>query len=211
MRLTWETRSMRVAVLVPIKDFRQAKQRLARVLSADERVELARRMATRVITAAAPYDVFVVCDDHDVAAFAKDLDAEVLWRPDLGLNGAIREGVQHIGRMAERVLIAHSDLPLARSFEAVMDTEGVAIVPDRHGRGTNVIALPADKSFSFHFGVGSYLAHQHEAVRHGLPVHHIVDECLGWDVDTPEDLDHRDLQEFLAWLPPRSPRKEFLS
>ena len=202
---------MRVAVLVPIKDFRQAKQRLAPVLSPDERIELARRMATRVITAAAPYDVFVVCDDHDVAAFAKDLDAEVLWRPNLGLNGAISEGVQHIGRTAERLLIAHSDLPLARSFDEVMDTEDVAIVPDRHGRGTNVIALPASRSFSFHFGTGSYRAHQREAALHGLVVHHIVDRRLGWDVDMPEDLDHPDLQEFLAWLPPRSPRKEFLS
>jgi 2-phospho-L-lactate/phosphoenolpyruvate guanylyltransferase len=202
---------MRVAVLVPIKDFRQAKQRLAPVLSPDERVELARRMATHVITAAAPYDVFVVCDDDDVAAFAKNLDAEVLWRPDLGLNGAIREGVQHIGRAAERVLIAHSDLPLAHSFEAVMDTDGVAIVPDRHGRGTNVIALPASSPFSFHFGTGSYLAHQREASRRRLVVHHIVDKRLGWDVDTPDDLDHPDLQEFLAWLPPRSPHKEFLA
>jgi 2-phospho-L-lactate/phosphoenolpyruvate guanylyltransferase len=202
---------MRVAVLVPIKDFRHAKQRLAPVLSPDERIELARRMATHVIRAAAPYDVFVVCDDHDVAAFAKDLDAEVLWRPDLGLNGAIREGVQHVGQTAERVLIAHSDLPLARSFEEVMETDGVAIVPDRHRRGTNVIALPASKPFRFHYGTGSYLAHQREAVRHGLVVHHLTDTHLGWDVDTPEDLDHPDLQEFLAWLPPRSPRKEFLS
>lgn len=202
---------MRVAVLVPIKDFRLAKQRLASLLSPDERIELARRMATHVIGAAAPYDVFVVCDDHDVAAFAKDLDAEVLWRPEIGLNGAIREGVQHIGRTAERVLIAHSDLPLAHSFEAVMDTEGVAIVPDRHGRGTNVIALPTNTPFSFHFGSGSCLAHQHEANRHGLIVRQVVDERLGWDVDTPEDLEHPDLQEFIAWLPPRSPRKEFLS
>jgi 2-phospho-L-lactate/phosphoenolpyruvate guanylyltransferase len=196
---------MRVAVLVPIKDFRQAKQRLAPVLSPDERIEVARRMATHVIRAAAPYDVFVVCDDHDVAALAKDLDAEVLWQPDLGLNGAISEGVRHIGRTAERVLIAHSDLPLARSFETVMETDGVAIVPDRHRRGTNVIAIPTGTPFSFHFGTGSYLAHQREALRLSLAVHRAFDERLGWDLDTPDDLAHPDLHEFLAWLPPRSP------
>jgi 2-phospho-L-lactate/phosphoenolpyruvate guanylyltransferase len=192
---------MRVAVLVPIKDFRQAKQRLAPVLAPDERIELARRMATHVIQAAAPYEVFVVCDDHDVAAFAKGLYAEVLWQPDLGLNGAIHAGVRHIGGMAERVLIAHSDLPLARSFEAVMNTDGVAIVPDRHRRGTNVIALPTNTPFSFHFGTGSFLAHQREAARRSLTVRRIVDEHLGWDLDTPDDLAHPDLHEFLAGLP----------
>jgi 2-phospho-L-lactate/phosphoenolpyruvate guanylyltransferase len=193
---------MRVAVLVPIKDFRQAKQRLAPVLSPDERIELARRMATHVIRAAAPYDVYVVCDDHDVAAFAKDLDAEVLWQPDQGLNGAISEGVRHIGRTADRVLVAHSDLPLAGSFQTVMDTNGVVIVPDRHRRGTNVMALPTGTPFCFRFGPGSYLAHQQEASHHNLVVHSLFDERLGWDLDTPEDLAHHDLRDFLAWLSP---------
>ena len=188
---------MCAAVLVPIKDFRQAKQRLAPVLSVDERIELARRMAAHVLTVASPFDVYVVCDDHDVAALAKEHHAEVLWCPSLGLNGAIAQGVRHIERTASRVLIAHTDLPLASSFAHVMDTPGVAIVADRHGRGTNVMALPTASQFVFHYGPGSFAAHQLEATRCGLTVQTIVDDHLAWDVDNPEDLRHPGLSNFL--------------
>jgi 2-phospho-L-lactate/phosphoenolpyruvate guanylyltransferase len=194
---------VRAAVVVPIKDFRRAKQRLSSVLTPHERVELARRMATHVITTAAPHDVYVVCDDHEVATFAEGLGAEVLWRPNLGLNGAIEAGVQHIAATADRVLIAHSDLPLARSFASLLDADDVAIVADRHGRGTNAIALPTGTAFTFRFGPGSFAAHRREAARHDLAVTRLQDDGLSWDVDTPDDLAHPDLATFLAWLPKR--------
>jgi 2-phospho-L-lactate/phosphoenolpyruvate guanylyltransferase len=194
---------VRAAVVVPIKDFRRAKQRLSSVLTPDERIELARRMATHVITIAVPHDVYVVCDDHEVAAFAEALGAEVLWRPNLGLNGAIAAGVEHIADAVDRVVVAHSDLPLARSFVSLLDADDVAIVADRHGRGTNAIALPTGAPFTFRFGPGSFAAHRREAARHDLKVTRIHDDGLSWDVDTPDDLAHSDLATFLAWLPKR--------
>jgi 2-phospho-L-lactate/phosphoenolpyruvate guanylyltransferase len=192
---------MRAAVLVPIKDFRHAKQRLAGALAPEHRVRLARLMAARVIAAAHPHDVYVVCDDAHVAAFATEHGARVLWCPDLGLNGAISAGFRQISSAADRVLVAHSDLALATDFEAVIHTEGVAIVADRHGRGTNALALPAATPFIFQFGGGSFAAHQAEAHRLEQPVHVIPDARLAWDVDTPADLTHPDLQELFSWLP----------
>jgi 2-phospho-L-lactate/phosphoenolpyruvate guanylyltransferase len=199
---------MRVAVLVPIKDFRHAKQRLSGALSSEQRVRLARLMAARVIAAAHPHDVYVVCDDAQVAAFATEHGARVLWCPDLGLNGAVSAGFRQISTAADRILVAHSDLALATNFDAVLQhpkaapgNEGIAIVPDRHGRGTNVIALPAATPFVFQFGGGSFAAHQAEARRLDQPVHVVADTRLAWDVDTPADLIHPDLQEFASWLP----------
>ncbi|MBA2624952.1 MAG: 2-phospho-L-lactate guanylyltransferase, partial [Acidimicrobiia bacterium] len=55
----------RVALLVPVKDFARAKARLAGVLDAPARNELARRMATRVVLAAGALPVSVVCDDDE--------------------------------------------------------------------------------------------------------------------------------------------------
>src|SRR4249920_2864629 len=82
-RLARRLRPMSAAVLVPVKDFRQAKLRLAGILSPDDRRSLAQSMATRVIDAARDLPTFVVCDDETVAAWADALGAGVLWRPGL--------------------------------------------------------------------------------------------------------------------------------
>ena len=59
-----------VAVLVPVKAFRDAKGRLSEALSPQERAELSRSMAATVVQAAAPLPVWIVCDDDDVAEWA---------------------------------------------------------------------------------------------------------------------------------------------
>ena len=77
------------AVLVPIKAFHEAKGRLDLALSAPERAALARAMAARVLDACGPLPVAVVCDDNDVADWARHRGALVVWEPGRGLNGAV--------------------------------------------------------------------------------------------------------------------------
>ncbi|MEI2704031.1 MAG: hypothetical protein V9E89_01955 [Ilumatobacteraceae bacterium] len=133
------------AVVVPIKAFHAAKARLAAALGAQERAALARRMAATVLAAGAPLDRFVVCDDDEVAEFAVANHAKVLWMPDRGLNGAVEAGVAEVGDAGyDHVVVAHSDLPLATRLPRLATAGTVTLVPDRHGDGTNVIALPTD-------------------------------------------------------------------
>src|SRR5439155_3251937 len=82
-----------VAVLVPVKAFATAKLRLAPAMAAGERAALARTMADRVVAAASPLPVAVVCDDDEVAAWARERGAIVIHEPGRGLNGAVQEGV----------------------------------------------------------------------------------------------------------------------
>lgn len=177
------------ALLVPVKAFSGAKVRLAPALSHADRADLARRLATGVVGAAGALAVAVVCDDREVAGWARDLGALVIWEPGRGLNGAVQEGV---GRLAtagiDRVVVAHSDLALASRLEWVADFEGVTLVPDRHGDGTNVIGLPSRCPFTFSYGPGSFARHRNEARRSGLPVRTVYGSPLGWDVDEPADL-----------------------
>jgi 2-phospho-L-lactate guanylyltransferase len=179
------------AVLVPVKSFRQAKRRLTKVLTAAERATLARRMANRVIAAARDLPVAVVCDDEDVAAWAAEAGAEVVWAPGRGLDGAVAHGVDRLHRQgASRIVVSHADLPLARDLRPVADFDGVTVVPDRHGDGTNVICVPGGAGFRFAYGAGSYRRHRAEAERLGLAVRVIDDDVrLAWDVDRPADLE----------------------
>jgi 2-phospho-L-lactate guanylyltransferase len=182
---------MSAAVLVPVKAFRLAKVRLAPALSAIERDALARRMAEQVVQAAAPLPVAVVCDDEDVRGWAERHGARVVWCPGRGLNGAVADGVAALAADGiDRVVVAHADLPLARSLAWLAETgDGVTLVPDRRGDGTNVACVPSGAGFGFAYGPGSFARHQAETERLGLPLRVIRDAALGWDVDVPDDLD----------------------
>jgi 2-phospho-L-lactate guanylyltransferase len=177
-------------VLVPVKAFGRAKLRLADVLDGPSRAALAREMADRVLTAAAPLPVAVVCDDDDVAAWAESRGARVLWRPGLGLNGAVTDGVATLaGEGVDRVLVTHADLPLATDFEDLLADDGIVLVPDRHEDGTNVASIPADCGFRFAYGPGSFGRHRAEAERLGLRLTVRRPPRLTWDVDVPADLE----------------------
>jgi 2-phospho-L-lactate guanylyltransferase len=183
----------RVGVLIPVKSFRAAKARLAGALSPDERVHLARTMATAVVAAAAPLPVHVVCDDEEVADWARQAGAGIIWKPGRGLNGAVADGFTELGEAGfDRIIVAHADLPHAVSFDLMTHDPGVVIVPDRHDDGTNVISLPAGCAFRFEYGPGSCARHRAGAQRLGLPVTILRDARLGWDVDRPADLEPPD-------------------
>ena len=177
------------AVLVPIKAFHEAKGRLDHALSGSERSALARSMAAQVLEAAAPLPVAVVCDDNDVADWARARGALVVWEPGRGLNGAVEAGVDHL-RMAGvvHVTVSHADLPRASRIADVGEAPGITLVPDRYGNGTNVIALPTDAGFRFSYGPGSFARHRAEAERIGLPLHVLDLPDLAWDVDEPRDM-----------------------
>jgi 2-phospho-L-lactate guanylyltransferase len=146
-------------------------------------------MATRVVASAAGLPVAVVCDDPEVATWARQLGALVIWEPGRGLNGAVQEGVARLGVAgASLVIVAASDLPLATDLRWVACFPGVTIVPDRRRDGTNVIAVPTDAGFAFSYGPGSFARHLEEATRIGRPIRVVTSSALAWDVDVPDDL-----------------------
>jgi len=177
------------AVLVPVKAFHEAKRRLDHALTPPARAELARAMADRVLDAAGPLPVAVVCDDNDVADWARRRGALVVWEPGRGLNGAVEAGVDHLRDAGvQHVTVSHADLPRASRLADVGTADGITLVPDRYGNGTNVIALPVDTGFRFSYGPGSFARHCAEADRLGLPCRVLDLPDLAWDIDEPGDV-----------------------
>lgn len=192
---------MAIGVLVPVKAFADAKQRLGGRLDASGRVRLAREMAAVVLAAAAPMPVWVVTDDDDVTAWAFDHGAQVVRQRRPGLSAAVNDAVDEIGASGiDRVVVAHADLPLATDLSVVVGIDGVTLVPDRRDDGTNVASIPTTAGFVFSYGPDSFRRHITEAERIGLPVHVLRDHALGWDIDHPDDLTN------LSWTFPANPR-----
>ena len=178
-----------LAVLVPVKSFSEAKLRLAPALGSGERAALARSMASAVVTSAAPLPTAVVCDDAEVAAWARELGALVVWEPERGLNRAVEAGVARLGVAgARRVIVAHGDLPLARDLAWVGGFLGVTLVPDRRDNGTNAVCVPVGAGFTFSYGPGSFARHAAETHRLGLALRVVRGTALAADLDLPADL-----------------------
>jgi 2-phospho-L-lactate/phosphoenolpyruvate guanylyltransferase len=149
-------------------------------------------MAAKVVRAAAPWPVAVVCaDGSGVASFAQDLGARVIADPGMGLNAAVAHGVSVLKRGGmERVVITHADLPLVGSIPALLHgvpADHVALVPDRHHDGTNLLMISTEANFQFAYGKASFRLHRQEAFRLRLPFMVIEDERFALDIDTPAD------------------------
>ena len=180
-----------VAVVIPIKAFEQAKDRLSSVLSTEQRILLARATALGVLESVRGASVFVVCDNPEVSQWATSHGAAVVSQSGAGLNAAVQEGIS-AAHEYERVMIVHSDLPLPSRLRVLLDStvasNTVTIVPDRHRDGTNVLIIPSGAGFTCHYGAKSFAAHIAEATKLGLPLHIVEDDELALDIDTPEDL-----------------------
>jgi 2-phospho-L-lactate guanylyltransferase len=176
-------------VLVPVKSFAKAKARLAPTLDPEHRAALARAMAERVLAAAAPLPVAVVCDDDEVATWAAGHGAIVLGEPGRGLDGAVQTGVAKLGAAgAAEVLVVHGDLPLAEGIVSLAGHGGITLVPDRREDGTTVVCVPPSAGFCFSYGPGSFGRHVDEAKRIGCTPRIVRVPALRADVDEPADL-----------------------
>lgn len=184
---------MDLCVIIPVKPFREAKQRLAPVLNPAGRAQLAERMFRHVLGVASTFfgapKVLVVSRSSDVLAIAQHEGAQGLpERSTSGLNAALTEAMRFALTLGtSRSLILASDLPLLRRDDlAEMAKHNSAIAPDRHFRGTNALLWPATSPVEF--GENSFARHQAIAQNAAFQPHIITRAGLTHDVDVPEDL-----------------------
>ncbi|HKB32717.1 MAG TPA: 2-phospho-L-lactate guanylyltransferase [Candidatus Dormibacteraeota bacterium] len=186
-------------VIVLIKDFNSAKQRLQPALGPKARRALARRNAQLAVRAAVAGDhVLVVAGSEEVAALARRWGAEVLAEPrQEGQNVAAARGiVRAVEGGADAVLLLSSDLPLV-TLDAVRDVlesaarieAPVAVAVPAVGRGgTNALYLRPPHAITLHFGSDSLAKFRQEAQsrRVEFAVHH--SDAMALDLDEPGDL-----------------------
>jgi 2-phospho-L-lactate guanylyltransferase len=178
-------------VVIPVRAFAFGKARLAEHLDDATRTQLARRLADRVAAASGELPTVVVSDAPDVRNWARARGLDVADDPGT-LDGAAAAGCRWLEmRDRARAVIAHADLPFARSL-APLARDGarpiVAVVPCHRDDGTTVLSVPVAVPFRFAYGPGSFRRHAAEARRLGLGFRVVRDAELAYDVDVPDDL-----------------------
>ncbi len=186
-------------VVVLVKDFEFAKQRLGPALDPHQRRALARRNASRAIRAAgAAEHRLVVAGSDEAAALAAELGAEVLIEPrQEGQNVAAQRGLARaIENDADAVLLLSSDLPLVTKKsvrdllrEASKLAPPVAVAVPATGRGgTNALYLHPPRAIGLHFGADSLVAFRREAQGLGVRFEIHISPAMALDLDEPADL-----------------------
>ena len=198
--MTPNATSPTVYAVIPVGAVEGAKSRLGSVLDAEERHDLVMRLAEKTIRAVVSTpgvaETLVITPDDGVRDLALAAGARPIRQRSRGLNAGLREARDEaMAADATAVLIVPIDLPRIspEAVGTVLDTlragagPVVAIVTDRHGRGTNVLLLAPPDVIDVHFGGDSRAAHVAAAVAAGATVVEL-DGPLRQDLDTPDDL-----------------------
>src|ERR1700676_97900 len=188
------------ALLLPIKDLRNAKQRLAGVLAPEERFGLAQAMLADTIRAVRGVrragKIFVVTNYAPAIQAAEENGWELLREErqiseSVSVDAASR---QCQARGITALLRLPLDLPLVQSsdIDELLALEctapGVVIVTSRDGTGTNAILRTPPTLFPSHFGSGSFAKHCDAARRAGARTFVRRNARLEMDVDDEADL-----------------------
>ncbi len=190
---------MNATAILPVKRFAAAKQRLAPGMGATHRGELAAAMLEDVLEAIGEARsierTVVVTSEPRAEELVSLAGATLVPDPDEGgHSGAALAGIVRACELgAKRVVLLPIDCPLLapRELERLltgMPERYVAVVPDRHGTGTNALALAPPGVIEPSFGEGSCARHVAAAREAGIPFGVEELPSLALDLDTPADI-----------------------
>jgi len=173
--------------VIPFKGSAERKTRLGNRLGIEHRQGLSQELFEHVVN---------VLQQHTMlteVALLSDVRPSG-WRgpfiPDEGRGLNVELGALVESERPARLLVIHADLPLVSADDIAAliadGADGCAIAPDRHGTGTNALALVDPVGFDFAFGPNSFIRHCAAAKGKARLVTRLG---LGLDIDTAADLD----------------------
>ena len=189
--------------VVPAKRLREAKQRLAGALAAEERYALARAMLGDVLRCLSGIGrlegIVVVSGDPEVAALVRPHGAAVIEDENAGHTAAVERGLDALrARSASAALVLSADIPcifaaeveelLAAHARNAVKGPALTIATDLRRDGTNAACCSPLDAIRFSFGLGSLERHLAAAREKGVVTAVLDLPGVALDIDEPEDL-----------------------
>jgi len=185
-------------ILVPVKNLKQAKQRLAPALDQAARTELAQAMLQDVLDVLSSWpqcpEVGIVSCDAFALSLANTYGFEVIADHK---NSGETDAIEMATRVCEirrlDALVIPADIPLIQAWElqSIVDAapaSGSVLVPAGDGRGTNAVLRRPAALFPLRFGNDSFKPHLAAAQTTGMPCVVLSLPGIAVDVDNPADL-----------------------
>ena len=187
-----------IFALLPVKSPQNAKQRLSKFLSSEQREKLARILYKQTLAAlcqAKGIDrVVVVTNDSDVAEHARSSGTLVFEENEQVSHSVSADAAcsRAIELGATTALLVPIDVPLVTSADfsqlAAAAQPGLIVVPSADGTGTNAMVRTPPDVIESRFGPGSCRAHLDQARLKNVPADILRLPGLMFDIDTPEDV-----------------------
>ena len=186
--------------VIPVKQISQAKQRLSKILSSEERRDFFSAMLEDVLSMMVKIDFFekiILATNcpHAISIAGRHGITHFETGPDDGLNQAAGETVNHLleNGISDMFLIP-ADIPLITEEEinsaikAHPSAPSLTIIPSRDKLGSNCLILSPPSMMPFMFGPDSYFRHLEIAKSNGLKINTMELPGFGLDIDEPKDL-----------------------
>jgi len=182
--------------IIPVKSLADAKTRLAKALTTNERKKLMMRMFRHVFTLCSSLGMkcLVISPDKTILEYVSKSGGLALVDDFGDLNEAVEAGLRHLrNRGAGSSVIIFSDLPLLSKGDLVQISNllkfcDAVICPDLKLSGTNIIGLNKPILFKPRFGEDSYMRHLSTLHGEKLKVKTFISMGTGLDIDTPREL-----------------------
>lgn len=207
-----------IHVVVPLRGIDSGKSRLGQALDAEERGALVLGLLARTLDVLAAWPqarrVYLVTADAATGELARRAQPSltVLTEPlEGGLNAALRDARDAAANAAATaVLMLPADLPLldAAALDRLLDGADAAlaagngralvvVAPADARGGTNALLISPPALIDPQFGDQSLEAHLRAAALADATVQLVIDPALGFDLDTPDDLERLETEAVL--------------
>jgi len=190
---------MKAGIIIPVKELRESKARLASILSSTEREELTMVMFSEVIEnireSQLVDEILTVTPDDQVAELGKSLGSSIILEDySRGVNIAVFKGNEYyIARKFNATLVLPADIPLMamsdldRIIELALDKD-VIITPSLNQDGTNALLQRPPGVIDTFYDNDSFTNHLRESIERNLKSFIFRAPSIMLDIDSPQDV-----------------------
>ena len=191
---------MNIYAIVPAKTFANSKQRLAKILTVDERIKLSEVMLYDVLDCVCNCRsisrTIVISKDERIFSIAKEFGTKTVQEEEeLGVNAAVALA-DSICKHSDASIVIPQDLPLILPSDIDMfcssaeEKNCVIITPSHRYDGTNALLRKPPNVIKTHYDEDSYEIHVQKAMERNVPVKVVMNRRLMLDLDVPSDFTH---------------------
>ena len=189
-------------LIIPIKTFKNSKNRLKPNLIDEARIEFCKFMAIDVLKEAIKcnhFDKIIIISKEDRVFDDFNSEKIILIKDneEKGINQAIQLAIKSLNiNNKDSILILHADIPLITRndlnfiTEKANSSQKIAIlVPSKRKDGTNALLLKPPDLITLQFGKNSYEKHLKSLEKiPDLKILSLENENISLDIDTYEDI-----------------------